>query len=93
MLFIGVLVLLVANGDGCVIVEVAGCRGCREWVVGVYRFLVVKGKGMNRKANVVVDVLSRKERDKPLRVQALVMTIDLILPKKILNAQAEAMQA
>ncbi|GJV00696.1 putative reverse transcriptase domain-containing protein [Tanacetum coccineum] len=38
------------------------------------------------KANVVVDALSRKERIKPLRVQALVMTIGLDLPKQILNA-------
>ncbi|GJR01007.1 putative reverse transcriptase domain-containing protein [Tanacetum coccineum] len=42
------------------------------------------------KANVVVDALSRKERIKPLRVQALVMTIGLDLPKQILNAQTEA---
>ncbi|GKF29902.1 putative reverse transcriptase domain-containing protein, partial [Tanacetum coccineum] len=31
-----------------------------------------------------------KERSKPLRVQALVMTIRLDLPKEILNAQTEA---
>ncbi|GJW87678.1 putative reverse transcriptase domain-containing protein [Tanacetum coccineum] len=42
------------------------------------------------KANVVADALSRKERIKPLRVRALVMTIGLNLPKIILNAQAEA---
>ncbi|GKB31929.1 putative reverse transcriptase domain-containing protein [Tanacetum coccineum] len=42
------------------------------------------------KTNVVVDALSRKERIKPLRVRALVMTIGLNLPKKILNAQTEA---
>nr|GEV88402.1 reverse transcriptase domain-containing protein [Tanacetum cinerariifolium] len=42
------------------------------------------------KANVVADALSRKERSKPLRVQALVMTIGLNFPKKILNAQSEA---
>ncbi|GJV22888.1 putative reverse transcriptase domain-containing protein [Tanacetum coccineum] len=42
------------------------------------------------KANVVSDVLNRKEWIKPLRVQALVMTIGLNLPKQILNAQAEA---
>ncbi|GKC23024.1 putative reverse transcriptase domain-containing protein [Tanacetum coccineum] len=42
------------------------------------------------KANVVPDALSRKERIKPLRVRALVMTIDLDLPKQILNAQTEA---
>ncbi|GKE79498.1 putative reverse transcriptase domain-containing protein, partial [Tanacetum coccineum] len=42
------------------------------------------------KANVVADALSRKERIKPLRVRALVMTIGLDLPKKILEAQTEA---
>ncbi|GKD60632.1 putative reverse transcriptase domain-containing protein [Tanacetum coccineum] len=42
------------------------------------------------KANVVADALSRKERVKPLRVQALVMTIGLNLPMQILNAQVEA---
>ncbi|GKG41177.1 hypothetical protein Tco_0470389 [Tanacetum coccineum] len=34
--------------------------------------------------------MSRKEWSKPLRVQALVMTIGLDLPKQILNAQTEA---
>ncbi|GKC63322.1 hypothetical protein Tco_1095920, partial [Tanacetum coccineum] len=42
------------------------------------------------KANVVVDALSRKEWSKPLRVRALVMTIDLDLPKQILNDQTGA---
>ncbi|GJZ52425.1 putative reverse transcriptase domain-containing protein [Tanacetum coccineum] len=42
------------------------------------------------KANVVVDALSRKERIKPLRVRALVMTIGLNLHKQILEAQIEA---
>ncbi|GJW13188.1 putative reverse transcriptase domain-containing protein [Tanacetum coccineum] len=42
------------------------------------------------KANVVADALSRKERNKPLRVRALVMTIGLDLPKQILEAQIEA---
>ncbi|GJU30730.1 putative reverse transcriptase domain-containing protein [Tanacetum coccineum] len=41
------------------------------------------------KANVVADALSRKEREPPLRVQALVMTIGLNLPKQILDAQTE----
>ncbi|GJX63847.1 hypothetical protein Tco_0296747 [Tanacetum coccineum] len=41
------------------------------------------------KANVVVDALSRKERIKPLRVRALVMTIGLNLPKQILEDQIE----
>ncbi|GJY26683.1 putative reverse transcriptase domain-containing protein [Tanacetum coccineum] len=42
------------------------------------------------KANVVADALSRKERVEPLRVRALVMTIGLDLPKRILEAQIEA---
>ncbi|GJW71953.1 retrovirus-related pol polyprotein from transposon TNT 1-94 [Tanacetum coccineum] len=44
----------------------------------------------SRKANVVVDALSQKERNKPLRVRALVLTIGLNLPMQILNAQVEA---
>ncbi|GJY13693.1 putative reverse transcriptase domain-containing protein [Tanacetum coccineum] len=42
------------------------------------------------KANVVADTLSHKERNKPLRVRALIMTIGLNLPKQILEAQIEA---
>ncbi|GKF56837.1 putative reverse transcriptase domain-containing protein, partial [Tanacetum coccineum] len=42
------------------------------------------------KANVVADALSHKERIKPLRVRALVMTIGLDLPKRILKAQIKA---
>ncbi|GJW21779.1 putative reverse transcriptase domain-containing protein [Tanacetum coccineum] len=42
------------------------------------------------KANVVADALSRKERNKPLRVRALVLTIGLNLPVQILEAQVEA---
>nr|GEW91401.1 putative reverse transcriptase domain-containing protein [Tanacetum cinerariifolium] len=44
------------------------------------------------KANVVADALSRKKRIEPLRVRALVMTIDLNLPKQILEAQIEALK-
>nr|GEY41757.1 reverse transcriptase domain-containing protein [Tanacetum cinerariifolium] len=44
------------------------------------------------KANIVADALSRKERDKPLRVRALVMTISMNLPKQILEAQIEALK-
>ncbi|GJX63476.1 putative reverse transcriptase domain-containing protein [Tanacetum coccineum] len=44
------------------------------------------------KANIVADALSRKERIKPLRVRALVMTIGLNLPKQILEAQTEALK-
>ncbi|GJR57317.1 putative reverse transcriptase domain-containing protein [Tanacetum coccineum] len=42
------------------------------------------------KANVVADALSHKERIEPLRVRALVMTISLDLPKRILEAQIKA---
>nr|GEV15725.1 putative reverse transcriptase domain-containing protein [Tanacetum cinerariifolium] len=44
------------------------------------------------KANVVADTLSRKERIGPLRVRALVMTIVLDLPKRVLEAQIEALK-
>ncbi|GJR16771.1 putative reverse transcriptase domain-containing protein [Tanacetum coccineum] len=43
-----------------------------------------------RKANVVADALSKKEREPPLRVRALVMTIGLNLPKQMSDAQTEA---
>nr|GFB27108.1 putative reverse transcriptase domain-containing protein [Tanacetum cinerariifolium] len=42
------------------------------------------------KANVIADALSRKEREPPLRVRALVMNIGLDLPRQILNGQTEA---
>nr|GEU32559.1 hypothetical protein [Tanacetum cinerariifolium] len=41
-------------------------------------------------ANVVADALSWKERIKPLRVRALVMTLHPKLPSQILEAQTEA---
>ncbi|GJX53500.1 putative reverse transcriptase domain-containing protein [Tanacetum coccineum] len=41
-------------------------------------------------ANVIADALSKKEREPPLRVRALVMTIGLNLPKQILDAQTKA---
>ncbi|GJT91364.1 putative reverse transcriptase domain-containing protein [Tanacetum coccineum] len=44
------------------------------------------------KANMVADALSRKERNKPLRVRALVLMIGWNLPVQILNAQVEAMK-
>ncbi|GJS52764.1 hypothetical protein Tco_0626126 [Tanacetum coccineum] len=52
----------------------------------------IKIDGCQVKVNqiVVADALSRKERIKPLRVRALVMTIGLDLPKWILEAQIEA---
>ncbi|GKB68511.1 putative reverse transcriptase domain-containing protein, partial [Tanacetum coccineum] len=45
-----------------------------------------------RKANVIADALSRKERIKPLRVRALVMTLHPKLPSQILEAQTEAIK-
>ncbi|GJW79183.1 putative reverse transcriptase domain-containing protein [Tanacetum coccineum] len=47
---------------------------------------------LKRKANIVADALSRKEWIKPLRVRALVMTIGLDIPKRILEAQIEALK-
>nr|GEX08617.1 putative reverse transcriptase domain-containing protein [Tanacetum cinerariifolium] len=44
------------------------------------------------KANIVADALNRKERSRPLRVQALVMTLGLNLPKKILEAQTDTLK-
>ncbi|GJW02804.1 putative reverse transcriptase domain-containing protein [Tanacetum coccineum] len=48
------------------------------------------GYQVAERRTVVADALSRKERSKPLRVRALVMTIGLNLPKQILSAQSEA---
>ncbi|GKA26580.1 putative reverse transcriptase domain-containing protein [Tanacetum coccineum] len=42
-------------------------------------------------ANAVADALSRKEREKPLRVRALVMTVYPDLSERIPRAQTEAM--
>nr|GEV03318.1 putative reverse transcriptase domain-containing protein [Tanacetum cinerariifolium] len=63
------------------------CLNGRNWLpcYGDLRTVI-----MQRKANVIADALSRKEREPPLRVRALVMTIGLDLPRKILNAQTEA---
>nr|GEV06930.1 putative reverse transcriptase domain-containing protein [Tanacetum cinerariifolium] len=44
------------------------------------------------KANVVADALRRKERIKPLRVRALVITIGLNLPRQILEAKTKALK-
>ncbi|GJV06684.1 putative reverse transcriptase domain-containing protein [Tanacetum coccineum] len=43
-------------------------------------------------ANTVADSLSRKEKEKPLRVRSLVMTVQTNLPDRILNAQTEAIK-
>ncbi|GKB31437.1 putative reverse transcriptase domain-containing protein [Tanacetum coccineum] len=44
------------------------------------------------KSNVVVDALSRKERNKPLCIQALMMTVHNDLPKQIREAREEAIK-
>nr|GEY55829.1 putative reverse transcriptase domain-containing protein [Tanacetum cinerariifolium] len=44
------------------------------------------------KANVVADALSQKKRNKPLRVQALMMTVHNDLPKQIREALEEALK-
>nr|GEU29406.1 putative reverse transcriptase domain-containing protein [Tanacetum cinerariifolium] len=53
----------------------------------IAKFVITRGK-----AYIVADMLSRKERNKPLRVRALVMTISLDLPKQILEAQTGAIK-
>nr|GEX62904.1 putative reverse transcriptase domain-containing protein [Tanacetum cinerariifolium] len=45
-----------------------------------------------RKANVVADALSRKERVKPRRVRAMAMTIQSGVKRKILAAQSEVLK-
>ncbi|GJV03598.1 putative reverse transcriptase domain-containing protein [Tanacetum coccineum] len=69
------------NGLGVVLMQ----REKSCLVITAVRFVITRGK-----ANVVAVALSRKERIKPLRVQALVMTTRLDLSKQILNAQTEA---
>ncbi|GKC39290.1 putative reverse transcriptase domain-containing protein [Tanacetum coccineum] len=44
------------------------------------------------KANVVADALSRKEREKPIKVRAVVMTVYPDLFERILKAQTEAIK-
>nr|GEU61876.1 hypothetical protein [Tanacetum cinerariifolium] len=60
-------------------------KGSEDFVV----YCDASHKGL---ANVVADALSCKERIEPLRVQALVMTIGLDLPKQILEAQIKALK-
>nr|GEW31377.1 hypothetical protein [Tanacetum cinerariifolium] len=58
---------------------------------GSKNFIVYCDASHKGKANVVADALSKKERSRPLRVRALVITICLNLPKKILEPQTEAL--
>nr|GFD06168.1 putative reverse transcriptase domain-containing protein [Tanacetum cinerariifolium] len=67
-------------------VDPAKIESVKDWAspkspTEICQFLVLVGK-----ANVVADALSRKEREAPLKVRALVMTISLDHPKQILNA-------
>ncbi|GJR52357.1 putative reverse transcriptase domain-containing protein, partial [Tanacetum coccineum] len=64
---------------------------CRHYMYGTnnYNYEIRYHPG---KVNVMADALSRKERIKPLRVRALMITIDLNLLSQILNVQAEAMK-
>ncbi|GKB52826.1 putative reverse transcriptase domain-containing protein [Tanacetum coccineum] len=72
--------------SGCSGTTFKGRIACKVWTLKEDLMLFLRGG----KANVVADALSRKERIEPLRVRALVMTISLDLPKRILEAQIEA---
>ncbi|GKF68153.1 putative reverse transcriptase domain-containing protein, partial [Tanacetum coccineum] len=49
-----------------------------------------RSKRVEHEATPMVRAANKKERELPLRVRALVMTISLDLPKQILNAQTKA---
>ncbi|GJS49947.1 reverse transcriptase domain-containing protein [Tanacetum coccineum] len=78
--------LPVVKARSCVVPQFCFTEGSEDFVDYTV-ICVTQGFG---KANVVADALSRKERIEPLRVRALVMTIGLDLPKRILEAQIEA---
>ncbi|GJX49869.1 putative reverse transcriptase domain-containing protein [Tanacetum coccineum] len=61
----------------------------RRWIelLSDYEIFYHPGKG-----NVVADALSQKEREKPIRVRALVMTVYPDLSERILKAQTKAMK-
>nr|GEW98428.1 putative reverse transcriptase domain-containing protein [Tanacetum cinerariifolium] len=62
-------------------------EGSEDFIV----YCDASNKGLGAvKVNVVADALSRKEREPPLRVRTLVITIGLDLPMQILNAQTKA---
>nr|GEY44770.1 putative reverse transcriptase domain-containing protein [Tanacetum cinerariifolium] len=65
---------------------------CEFWIpklLSDYDYEIRYHSGM---ANMVADALRRKERIKPLRVRALIITIGLNLPKQLLEAQTEALK-
>nr|GEX53869.1 hypothetical protein [Tanacetum cinerariifolium] len=69
-------------------------EGSEDFVV--YCDASLKGYGavlmQREKANVIVDALSRKEREKPLRVRSLVLTDHKDLMQQILEAQVESLK-
>nr|GEW42285.1 putative reverse transcriptase domain-containing protein [Tanacetum cinerariifolium] len=84
------ILALPEGSKDCVIYCDASIKGLGA--VLMQREKVIAYGSRQLKANVVADALSRKERIKPLRVRALVMTIGLDLPKQILKAQTEVMK-
>ncbi|GJS50446.1 putative reverse transcriptase domain-containing protein [Tanacetum coccineum] len=68
-------------------VIVFASRLWRHYLYGTNDYRYYPGK-----ANVVADTISRKERIKPLRVRALMMTVHNDLPKHIRKAQKKAMK-
>nr|GEZ68830.1 putative reverse transcriptase domain-containing protein [Tanacetum cinerariifolium] len=73
-------------------VDPAKIESIKDWASPKTPTEIRQFLGLAGKANVVADTLSRKERIEPLRVQALVMSIGLDLPKQILKAQIEALK-
>ncbi|GJX23224.1 putative reverse transcriptase domain-containing protein [Tanacetum coccineum] len=63
---------------------------CDASLKGYGAVLMQREKYHPGKANVVADALSLKERNRPLRVRALVMTVHSNLAKQIREAQKEA---
>nr|GFA16591.1 retrotransposon protein, putative, Ty3-gypsy subclass [Tanacetum cinerariifolium] len=58
----------------------------KDWISPKSPLEICQFLGLAGKENVVADALSRKERSRPLRVRALVMTMSLNIPKEILDA-------
>ncbi|GJS33291.1 putative reverse transcriptase domain-containing protein [Tanacetum coccineum] len=83
------------QGFGCVLMQ----RGKKELNMSQIRWIELFSdydceiRYHSRKANVVADALSRKERVKPRQVRAMSMTIQSSVKDKILVAQGEASKA
>nr|GFB87749.1 reverse transcriptase domain-containing protein [Tanacetum cinerariifolium] len=84
-----ILALLEGSEDFIVYCD-ASNKGLGAVLMQKEKCSLLRLRGTIWKANVVADTLSKKEREPPLRVRALVMTIGLDLPRQILNAQIEA---